>query len=124
MRIGSFGQVVLVVAGLGGCAGPNDGRFVGHAVTTQGDCGLGFVAGRSTATLLLRSGAAEFVPSDGVTVLPGRVDDAGQVRTGSAAAGAEKKPFVQAFEGKRDGDRVSGQYATPRCRATVELMRG
>ena len=132
MRVGAFGQginaVNLIVCGLvglgvAGC-GSEASRFVGVAAATQGACGLGFDAqGKATATLMVRGGDVQFVPSDGVTVLPGHVDAAGHVAAGSNAPGADKKPFPQVFEGERTGDTVKGVFATPRCRAGVELKR-
>ena len=116
--------VSSVMVGLAGC-GSETSRFVGHLATTQGACGSGFDAdGTATATLMVRGPDVEFVPSDGVTVLPGHVSAAGHVLAGSSVTGAEKKPFPQVFEGDRNGDEVSGVFATPRCRATVRLRRG
>ncbi len=134
MHSGPFGQGFnpaklilcgLAVLGVAGCGGEDATRFVGGAATTQGVCGLGFDAqGKATATLMVRGGDVQFVPSDGVTVLPGHVDAAGHVLAGSNAVGADKKPFPQVFEGARKGDAVSGVFATPRCRADVVLKRG
>jgi hypothetical protein len=113
--------VLLVV--LSGCGG-SDGRYVGTVSTEQGACGVGFDAqGKATATLMLHDGDAKFAPSGGVLVLDGHVDSTGHVLVGSSAPGADRKPFVQVFEATRDGERVVGKFATPRCRATVELSR-
>ncbi len=134
MHTGAFGQAFvlgnviftsLLAISLTGCGAAGDGRFVGTLNTTQGACGLGFEAqGKATATLLVHGENAQFVPSDGVVVLPGHVNGAGHVLAGSNATGADKKPFPQVFEGDRDGDHVAGTFATPRCRASVDLKRG
>ena len=133
MQNGAFGQrnnrvnVImssLLLMMLAACAAPNDGHFVGTVTTTQGICGLGFDAqGKAQATLMVRGEAVQFIPSDGVLVLDGHVNGAGHVLAGSNATGADKKPFPQVFEGDRDGERVRGTFATPRCRASVDLKR-
>ena len=108
-----------------GCAGEENARYVGTVTTTQGACGLGFDAGGTAhATLMVRGMNVEFVPSDGVTVLPGHLDGGGHVVAGSSITGADKKPFPQVFDGDRKGDAVQGVFATPRCRATVAMRRG
>ena len=110
--------------GLCGCAAAGDGRYVGSASTEQGSCGSGFDAsGKATATLLLHGAEAEFAPSDGVVVLQGHVDAAGHVLAQSSVAGADHKPFQQVFEADRKGAQVKGLFASPRCRASVELAR-
>ncbi len=132
MQVGVFGQGFhavklilwsLVVVVPAGCAEPDGTRFVGMVTTSQGSCGLGFVDGKATATLMVRGADVAFAPSDGVTVLPGHVTGE-HVVAGSSSVGADKKPFVQVFEGDRKGDEVSGVFATPRCRAAVALRRG
>ena len=134
MQFGAFRQGLntanvilggLIVFGVVGCGGAEGSRFVGSVATTQGICGLGFDAqGKATATLMVRGSDVQFVPSDGVTVLPGHMDAAGHVLAGSNAVGGDKKPFPQVFDGERKGDAVSGVFATPRCRADVMLKRG
>ncbi len=134
MQTGAFGQGIalgklislgLLATTLASCGVASDGRYAGRVVTTQGDCGLGFdPQGNATATLTLRGGEAQFSPTDGVAVLPGHVDGAGHVLAGSNATGADKKPFPQVFDGSRAGERVHGTFATPRCRASVDLTRG
>jgi hypothetical protein len=133
MQTGTFGQgiargklifVGLLTTSLVSCGPPSDGRYAGHVVTSQGDCGLGFdPQGTATATLILRGGEAQFAPTDGVAVLPGHIEGAGHVLAGSNAIGADKKPFPQVFDGSLTGERVHGTFATPRCRASVDLTR-
>ena len=134
MWTGAFGQannarnvmaVILIVILAAACAGEPNARYLGTVTTTQGDCGLGFDAnGTARATLMVRGTEVQFVPSDGVTVLPGHMDAGGHVAAGSSAVGADKKPFTQVFEGDRKGEAVQGVFATPRCRAAVALRRG
>ncbi len=133
MHSGAFGQdnvlgnVIfpsLLVVLLAGCGAGGGGRYVGDLTTTQGNCGLGIdPQGKATATLMVRGDNVQFAPTDGVVVLPGHVNGAGHVLAGSNATGADKKPFPQVFEGDRDGERVRGTFATPLCRASVELRR-
>ena len=119
VKIGLF----VALLGLVGC-GSGDARYVGPVVTNEGACGLGFDgAGHASATLIVRKDEASFFPSSGAQSLPGHVSEAGHVQTGSTAAGADRKPFVQVFEGDVAGDRVTGKFATPRCRASVEMTR-
>ena len=114
---------VLALLGLAGC-GSGDARYVGPVVTDQGSCGLGFDgAGHASATLIVRQDEASFFPSSGTQSLLGHVTGAGHVSTGSTATGADRKPFVQVFEGDVAGNRVTGKFATPRCRASVQMTR-
>ena len=134
MYLGAFGQdndlgkVIfpsLLALLLAGCGGGASGRYVGNLTTAQGNCGVGVdPQGKATATLMIRGKDVEFAPTDGVVVLPGHVNGAGHVLAGSNATGADKKPFPQVFEGERDGERVRGTFATPLCRASVDLSRG
>ena len=114
--------VVVVLASLTGCGAEGDGRYAGTMAVQQGDCGPGF-SSSTAATLMVREGKAEFAPNDGVTVLSGNMNGAGQVHVANTTPGADHKPFVQVFEGVRKGETISGQYASPRCRATVTLAR-
>ena len=133
IQAGAFGQglslgnvtflTVLAIL-LAACSGSNDARFAGPITTVQGACSPGFAAdGTATATLTLRGGNVVFAPSGGVIVLGGRIDGAGHVLAQSNAPGADKKPFPQVFEGELQADHVRGTFATPRCRATVDLIR-
>jgi hypothetical protein len=108
---------------LSGCSGGVT-RFAGPLTTEQGACGPGFdAAGQARASLVVKGSDVQFAPSDGVVVLPGHVNDAGHVVASTNAMGADRKPFPQVFEGDHTGDRITGRFATPRCRATVVLTR-
>ncbi len=114
----------IAVAAVSGCGATGDGRYVGTVSAEQGSCGAEFDGqGKATATLLLRGTEAKFAPSDGVVVLDGHINGAGHVIAQNSAAGVDHKPFLQVFEGERTGTRVTGQFASPRCRAAVELAR-
>ena len=113
----------MAVALLTGCTatGNRDGRYAGAVDADAGVCGA--TKSHGNATLLLRGQDAMFAPDDGVLVLHGRVDAAGHVTASATAPGVDHKPFAMVLEGDvRDG-RVSGRYATPRCRAAVSLDR-
>ncbi len=115
--------LVVAVVALAGCADPST-RYTGTLTTQQGACGTGFGPdGTSAATLVVRGADVQFAPSDGVTVLTGHASDKGHVVAESVTSGADHKPFQQVFEGDRDGDRVAGRFASPRCRASVVLTR-
>ena len=106
---------------LAACSG-GSARYAGTLATEQGTCGTGFDAsGNAPATLIVENGRVQFAPSDGVTLLTGHMDAAGHVVAGSVADGADHKPFQQVFEGDRDGDRILGRFASPRCRAAGVL---
>ncbi len=108
---------------LSGCSGGVT-RFSGPLTTEQGACGPGFdTSGKANATLVRKGSDVQFAPSDGVLVLPGHASAAGDVVASVNAMGADHKPFPQVFEGKQIGDRVTGRFATPRCRASVQLTR-
>ena len=114
----------IAFAELTACGAAGDGRYVGVASTEQGLCGQGFdEAGKATSTLLIRGSEVKFAPSDGVVVLEGRVDNSGHVLAQGITAGADRKPFLQVFEGDRSGSHIKGQFASPRCRMSVELTR-
>ena len=116
--------IALSVLALAGCA-EGSVRYAGMLTTTQGACGgAGMGAGGTApATLIIRGGDAQFTPTDGVTVLRGQSRADGHVDAQSALPGADHKPFQQVFEGERDGTRITGRFASPRCRATVVLTR-
>ena len=124
MRAGSVTLCLVALAPmLVGCADPSV-RYAGTVTTEQGACGPGFDAdGRSPATLMVQGGNVQFAPNDGVLVLNGHITSTGHVVASVDAPGADRKPFPQVFEGDRAEDRVTGRFATPRCRATVALAR-
>ena len=114
----------LALADIAACGAAGDGRYVGVASTEQGSCGLGFdEAGKAASTLLIRGNEVKFAPSDGVVVLEGRVDHGGHVLAQGTTVGADHKPFLQIFEGDQRGSQIKGQFASPRCRVSVELTR-
>lgn len=114
----------LALADIAACGSAGDGRYVGVASTEQGSCGLGFdEAGKAASTLLIRGNEVKFAPSDGVVVLEGRVDHGGHVLAQGTTIGADHKLFLQVFEGDQHGSQIKGQFASPRCRVSVELTR-
>ena len=112
-------RATLFVIGLAGCAPVATQTYVGSLATEHGVCG----PPNAPASLNLRGNSVQFAPNTGVVVLEGSIDAAGHVLTETQALGADHKPFAQVFEGQRDGDHITGRYATPRCRATVTLER-
>ena len=110
---------ILILIGLTGCAATAIGTYVGPLAVEQGVCG----PDQATASLNLRGSNVQFAPNNGVVVLQGEVDNAGHVLAQSQTLGADHKPSSQVFEGQLAGDHITGRYATPRCRATVTLVR-
>jgi hypothetical protein len=109
--------------GVAGCANGRDGRYTGNVVTESGICGLASNGGHADGTLMIRGNEVVFAPDQGVVLLNGHVDSAGHVKASVTAPGVDHKPFPLVFEGDLQGTRVAGRYATPRCRATVQLDR-
>jgi hypothetical protein len=102
-----------------------DGRYIGTLSTQSGICGLSVSPdGKFEGVLTVRGGEVLFAPEEGVVVLPGRIDAAGHVTAAESPIGADHKPFTMVFEGDLHGNKVTGRYATPRCRASAVLTRG
>ena len=112
-------RLTLGVIGLSGCAANATGTYVGPLAIEQGVCG----ESQTTASLTLRGKTVQFAPNNGVVVLEGHVDSDGHVLAQSQTLGADHKPFAQVFEGQLANGHITGRYATPRCRATVTLVR-
>ena len=105
------------------CAAGRDGRYAGSVVTEQGTCGLAATGSHADGSLLIRGNDVVFAPDQGVILLNGHVDAAGHVKASVTAPGSDHKPFPMVFEGDLQGTQITGRYATPRCRATVQLDR-
>ena len=71
----------------------------------------------------MRGDKVVFAPDEGVLALQGRIDAAGHVTASATTPGIDHKPFIMAFEGDLRDSRITGRYATPRCRASVRLDR-
>lgn len=112
----------LCVVVLAGCAG-RDGRYVGAVDADEGACGLAASGGRTNGALVVRGGEVIFAPDEGVLLLRGRIDAQGHVTASLQMPGVDRTPFTMVFEGDLRDGRVSGRYATPRCRASVRLDR-
>jgi hypothetical protein len=118
-----FGALLLAVI-LGSCAadGRND-RYAGQVDAEQGVCGPIGAGQHMVASLQIRGDQVLFAPDEGVVLLQGRIDVAGHVTASLDAPGADHKPFPMVFEGSLHGMMIDGRYATPRCRAKVQLHR-
>jgi hypothetical protein len=114
---------LVLLIGVAACAGGRNGRYAGNVVTESGTCGLASNGGHADGTLMIRGDEVVFAPDQGVVVLNGHIDAAGHVKASMTAPGMDHKPFPMVFEGDLQGTRVAGRYATPRCRATVQLDR-
>ena len=115
---------VFLVIGLAGCANQPSANFAGLMAPHQGECNLSDSSqARVLASLNQRGDDVEFIPNNGVVILEGHIDRAGHILAQSNMPGADHKPFVQVFDGQLAGDHVTGEFATPRCRATVSLLR-
>jgi hypothetical protein len=124
--IGRAATLMLMLAPLiavAGCTAGRNGRYAGSVVTQAGVCGLTSNGGHADGTLMIRGDEVVFSPDQGVVLLNGRVDTAGHVKASVTAPGIDHKPFPMVFEGDLQGTRIAGRYATPRCRATVQLDR-
>ena len=113
-----------ILLALSACSSGRDGRYFGTLSTQTGTCGLSATAsGQLDGSLMIRGDDVVFAPEQGVVVLQGRINAAGHVVAASSPLGADHKPFTMVFEGDLHGDKVTGRYATPRCRASVALTR-
>ena len=114
---------VLMLAGCVAGAQARE-RYAGPVVVTAGICGLSASGAKQMeGYLMVRGDEVQFAPDAGVTVLRGKIDGAGHVTASATTPGADHKPFLMVFEGDLRAGRVEGHYATPRCRATVQLDR-
>ena len=121
--LGGLWACVLMLAGCAAGAQARE-RYAGPVVVTAGVCGLSAASAKQMAgTLLVRGEEVQFAPEEGVTLLRGKIDAAGHVTASATTPGADHKPFLMVFEGDLRAGRVEGRYATPRCRATVQLDR-
>lgn len=118
-------DAALLAVLLAGCGEATDGRYVG---TLAGEGPSPCPPTR--AVLLLRGTEARFVPDEGVIVLDGTLAPGGVIAAAADRPGVrtdasgKRQPFRLGFEGRLENGRVHGAYATPRCRATVELAPG
>lgn len=110
---------IALLIGLAGCASTATGTYAGRMAIEQGVCG----PSEAIASLNLRGKTVQFAPNNGVVLLDGHVDADGHVLAQSQTMGADHKPFAQVFEGQLANGQITGRYATPRCRATVTLVR-
>ncbi len=119
-----YAVLIAAMLALVGCAEPTrDGRYAGAVDATSGTCGPSSGGGRFDGSLLLRGDDVLFTPNEGVIVLHGRIDAIGHITALAVEPGADHKPFQMVFDGDLAGNRVSGRYATPQCRAMVRLDR-
>ncbi len=116
--IGYLLPVAALCIALPGCADDAPSRYAGSLAPLAGTCD------DSTRTLLVRhASSVEFVPQDGVLILHGTVDQAGNIAAAHDMRGATQGPYRLTFTGKLVADRITGIYVTPRCRYQVTLAR-
>ncbi len=109
-------SALVLGAALAGCANEPPTRYAGSLVPLSGTCDA------TTRTLLVRhASSVEFVPQDGVLILRGAVDAAGNIKAAQDMRGATQGPYRLTFTGKLAADKVTGTYVTPRCRYGVKL---
>jgi hypothetical protein len=63
----------------------------------------------------------QFVPRDGVVILPGTIGASGQIEAALALRGTDRAASKLQFIGQLRGPRVAGTYTTPRCQYSVDL---
>jgi len=106
---------VLCIA-LAGCADDVPSRYVGSLTPLAGTCDT------AARTLLVRhASSVEFVPQDGVLILRGTLNAAGDIEATQDMRGATQGPYRLTFTGKLAADQITGTYVTPRCRYRVTL---
>lgn len=72
-------------------------------------------------TMVSADRTVTFTPNDGVLILRGALGADGIVRAKLEVSGSEHHPFPLSFEGRVTEGGVSATYASPICRAHVEL---
>ena len=94
------------------CMGPET-RFTG----ALDGCGV------TTATLIQRGAAAQFVPGDGTLVLTGTVAADGTLSASLNTQPPGKPPYLLSVSGHLDAAAATLTYVTPRCTAHGTLRR-
>src|SRR5580698_7744628 len=105
------------VAALGAAcaAGPPD-HFAGLLQPQAGTCDP-----PSRAELILSNSHVLFTPREGIISLDGTLAADGTIRAATVSNGMDRTPYRQTFIGSLTGEKVTGAYATPRCRYVVTL---
>jgi hypothetical protein len=62
-----------------------------------------------------------FTPREGIISLDGVLAADGSIRASATTTGMDRAPYRQTFVGTLTGDRITGTYATPRCRYVANL---
>jgi hypothetical protein len=119
---GAWSRNIILVLLLSGCGSPATGRWVGSVTPEPGSQPAPGCHGPGRGVLTVRGQDAVFTPDDGVAVLTGTARDT-TIRTTSVGVAADKQPLRLLFEGRIEGDQLTGTYAAPRCRARVMLRR-
>lgn len=68
-------------------------------------------------------GRVIFIPEEGTIVLAGTASKQGAITATRDQPGANKRPFVSRLDASFDAGRLTGTYATPRCRFDVRMER-
>jgi len=105
-----------VIILLGSCAAGPPSRYAGTLTPISGTCDQ---PGR--AILTRTEHHVQFVPYDGVIILPGVISQAGEIRAALAARGTATPLVPLLFSGQVRGNRITGTYSTPRCRYAADL---
>jgi hypothetical protein len=96
------------------------GLWTGTLVADRGIC----PETQASSTLQIGTKRITFTPADGSQTLHGTRDATpGRFHAQLILSDMNRKPYPVVFEGKPDGDTISGVYGSPRCRAHIVLTR-
>ncbi|MDG6095141.1 hypothetical protein LOC54_08485 [Acetobacter sp. AN02] len=112
-------SAALVNAAGPACAADLSGVWYGVMVTEQGQC-----PDAEDSVLKVSPGELTFSPGGGSIVLHGkRKKDVQTLHAQLRMQDAKGHPMPMVFEGQPEGDRITGVYGTPFCRAHIEMKR-
>jgi hypothetical protein len=120
-RVLTPGLTALLLAALSGasaCSGTPTVTYTGEVRPLAGVC-----EPTQHGILTITGSAVQFGPSQGVTILKGRLGAGGTLTAASDAPGMDRKPYHLSLTSTVQGDAVTGTYVTPRCRYSVNLHR-
>jgi hypothetical protein len=107
--------VILLPAFACACSAPTL-NYAGTLRPVAGTCDA-----QSQAVLTRRDTTILFAPAAGTLTLHGRLNDQKTLAAVLTLQDPNKQPYRLVFQGRLDGNHVSGTYVTPRCHYAVDL---
>jgi hypothetical protein len=101
------------------CSAGKDALYAGMVRPVAGTCNPAM-----RATLSLYGSNVQFAPTSGVVVLEGSLREAGRIEANLERSGIDRQPEQFSLHATLREGVVAGDYITPRCHYTVELVPG